>query len=46
MNDPRDGARRFGDVGTTKLFENDDIRVWELRLEPGERSDLHQHRHD
>ncbi|MEM7139832.1 MAG: hypothetical protein AAF548_02295 [Actinomycetota bacterium] len=38
--------RRWGDVGTTLLFENDRVRVWELRLAPGERSDLHHHAHD
>lgn len=46
MSDHQAQPRVFGDVGTTKLFENDDIRVWELRLEPGERSDLHHHQHD
>ena len=38
--------RRWGDVGTTLLFENDRVRVWELRLEPGQRSDLHHHESD
>jgi hypothetical protein len=23
-------------VGTSRLFENDRVRVWEVRLEPGE----------
>lgn len=30
-------------VGTTLLFENDRVRVWELVLRPGEQSDLHEH---
>lgn len=38
--------RVWGDIGTTLLFENDRVRVWELRLEPGERSDLHHHESD
>jgi len=38
--------RTWGDVGTTLLFENDRVRVWELRLEPGQRSDLHHHASD
>ena len=38
--------RVFGDVGTKLLLDNDKIRVWELHLEPGERSDLHHHEHD
>lgn len=31
------------DVGTRKLFENDRIRVWEMRLEPGEEGEIHRH---
>jgi hypothetical protein len=33
-------------VGTRLLFENDRVRVWELRLAPGERSALHRHQAD
>ncbi len=35
--------RVLGDVGTGLLFENDRVRIWELRLEPGERGDVHRH---
>lgn len=38
--------RVFGDVATTLLFENDRVRVWEMRLAPGEESALHRHEHD
>ena len=38
--------RTFGDIGTRMLFENDRIRVWEMRLAPGETSALHEHHHD
>ena len=38
--------REFGDIGTKVLFENDRIRVWEMRLDPGESSTLHTHEHD
>ena len=38
--------REFGGVGSTMLFENDRVRVWELRLEPGQQSPVHQHDHD
>lgn len=31
------------DVGTSLWFENDRIRVWEVRLEPGERGPFHNH---
>jgi quercetin dioxygenase-like cupin family protein len=33
-------------VGTSVLFENDRIRVWDLTLQPGETSPRHRHRHD
>jgi hypothetical protein len=35
--------RVIGDIGSKMLFENDRVRVWELRLEPGARSDVHRH---
>jgi len=38
--------RTFGDVATKLLFENDRVKVWELDLEPGQTSDLHEHHHD
>ncbi|MBV8296705.1 MAG: cupin [Acidimicrobiia bacterium] len=37
------GDRVLGDVGTRLLFENDRVRVWELRLAPGEDSAAHRH---
>ena len=33
----------FGNVGTRLLLENDRVKIWEMVLEPGEASDLHQH---
>jgi redox-sensitive bicupin YhaK (pirin superfamily) len=36
----------IGGVGTRVLFEDDDVRIWEMRLEPGEASDLHHHEHN
>lgn len=33
-------------VGTELLFENDRVRVWDLRLAPGERAGFHRHMHD
>src|SRR5262245_20518286 len=35
--------RVLGNVGTRLLLENDRVRVWELALEPGARSDVHCH---
>ena len=34
------------DVGTRLLFENDRVRVWDLRLAPGESTGLHRHSTD
>lgn len=38
-------AARAGNrqVGSRVLFENDRVRVWEVRLEPGERGAFHLH---
>ena len=35
--------RRLGDIGTKLLMENDRVRVWEVRLAPGEEGAVHQH---
>lgn len=35
-----------GEVGSTKLFENDKLILWEFVLEPGEKTPVHTHRHD
>ena len=39
-NDPE------GDIANVVIFEDDRLRIWEMKLEPGECSDLHTHRHD
>ncbi len=36
----------LGNVGSRVLFEDEKVRIWELRLEPGEASDLHRHECD
>ena len=33
----------YGPVGTKVVFEDERVRVWVLRLAPGERSAVHQH---
>ncbi len=33
-------------MGTKLLFEDDRVRVWELRLAPGEESEVHRHDFD
>jgi beta-alanine degradation protein BauB len=35
--------RPLGNVATRLLFENELVRVWEMHLAPGERSDRHRH---
>lgn len=36
---------KLGEVGDKILFENDFIRMWEVRLEPGQTIDFHIHYH-
>ena len=38
-----DDALTNENVGTTLWFENDHVRVWEVRLEPGQRAPFHNH---
>lgn len=35
--------RVLGDIGTEVIFENERVRIWDMRLEPGETSDVHRH---
>jgi len=39
-NDP------MGGVADHVLYEDDDVRVWEMTLEPGQASALHKHDHE
>jgi hypothetical protein len=36
-------ARELGAVGSKVVFEDERVRVWVLKLAPGERSDVHRH---
>ena len=36
----------MGDVGTSKIFENDKVIIWEFALQPGESTATHTHKHD
>lgn len=38
--------RVLGDIATGLLFENDRVRVWEMRLQPGEEGAVHRHDND
>jgi oxalate decarboxylase/phosphoglucose isomerase-like protein (cupin superfamily) len=40
-----EAATTNGQLGTNMWFEHDHIRVWEVRLEPGERGAFHIHDH-
>lgn len=39
-------GRTLGGIGTRVLFEDDRVRIWELELSPGARSDVHRHELD
>ena len=36
----------LGDVATKLLHEDDRVRIWEMKLEPGQQSDAHEHHFD
>jgi hypothetical protein len=38
--------RRLGNVATRLLLENERVRIWEMDLAPGARSDIHRHEAD
>ena len=38
--------RVLGPIGTEVVFENDRVRIWEMRLAPGESSAIHRHELD
>jgi beta-alanine degradation protein BauB len=38
--------RKFGGIASKVLMENDRVRIWEMRLAPGEESSLHKHELD
>jgi uncharacterized protein (DUF1330 family) len=38
-----DGKIPLGDIGTNLLYEDDEIRIWDMRLAPGEESVPHRH---
>ncbi len=33
-------------IGTRLVEEHEKVNIWELVLEPGQRSELHEHKHD
>lgn len=43
VTDPRGEEVVLGDIGQEVVFENEHVRVWEVRLEPGEVQPWHLH---
>jgi beta-alanine degradation protein BauB len=43
---PLSEANVTTNVGTDVIFENEVVRVWRMKLAPGESSDVHVHRFD
>ncbi|MBV8462926.1 MAG: hypothetical protein JO368_06510 [Acidimicrobiales bacterium] len=41
-----DDERVLGDVGTSVVYEDEAVRVWRLKLAPGEESPIHRHQLD
>ena len=41
----KDRGLTLGEVGQRVVLENEHVRVWEIRLEPGETIDFHIHYH-
>jgi beta-alanine degradation protein BauB len=41
--DELDAAPENRNIGSAVLFENERVRVWEVRLQPGERGEFHIH---
>lgn len=39
-------GEELGPVASRVLFEDDKVRIWEMKLEPGEYNPLHEHEHD
>jgi hypothetical protein len=35
--------RELGDIASALLFENERVRIWEMRLDAGEEGPIHQH---
>jgi mannose-6-phosphate isomerase-like protein (cupin superfamily) len=38
-----DATRTLGDIATKLLFENARVRIWEMKMKPGEVGGLHRH---
>src|SRR5678815_34825 len=43
---PHNSGGGMADIGSKKIFENEKFALWEMVLEPGERTPVHTHTHD
>jgi len=41
-----DDRRALGEIGSKVVYEDDAVRVWRLKLAPGEESPIHRHELD
>jgi hypothetical protein len=41
-----DSGRAFGDIATKLLFENARVRIWEMKMQPGELGPVHRRETD
>ncbi|QUR67798.1 hypothetical protein [Mycobacterium spongiae] len=39
-------AKARGNVGSNLLFENERVAVWDMRLAPGQKEPIHEHKRD
>lgn len=46
MNEKDTSPAVKDEVGTSVLFENDDVKIWDLQLAPGENHGMHRHTND
>jgi hypothetical protein len=45
LNAAAEKGIKLGDVGQRIVFENEQVRIWEINLEPGQVQDFHLHYH-
>jgi quercetin dioxygenase-like cupin family protein len=38
-----EGSRKLGEIATRVLFENERVRIWEMRMPAGEQGPVHEH---
>jgi len=44
--DSSDASRRMGEIATRLLFENERVRIWEMRMPAGQQGPVHEHELD